>query len=430
MRFKRFLAIALSAIIAVSVMGAAVFGIDAEATPNYNIKISKKEKYVSSREVTNDPEKEDITMILVIGQSNSTTEVGYPTELAAVKNGNRDEVSEVTAVGLEKNKVYMATYGKTISELNDSNDVATLIENEHVGGYSSSLGKKWNELTGEKVVIVQAAVGATCMHQWVKDGKQYHCRDSFDDSHYVSHYQNAVNQFNTCYNNLKDKYNIKHSFYVWNQGENDESNYNGYKHQVDINSKEKYFEAYKTMHEDLLNELPLDFGGINVVRSHNGKNSMQLTIARSAQYMAANVLPGCYMASRIFETCTKSMMQLEAEGSFGIHALQKTYNAVGTDAAINLYNAVTGSSDGLKSVELITDNDNYGVIKSRFNGKGVLVAGSDELNKGEKVSVAVSPCGDYTVSYSVDDDDTCVDDFGTPDDSVFEQNDTLNIALS
>ncbi|MGN0114512.1 MAG: hypothetical protein ACI396_04250, partial [Acutalibacteraceae bacterium] len=76
------------------------------------------------------------------------------------------------------------------------------------------------------------------------------------------------------------------------------------------------------------------------------------------------------------------------------------------------------------------DNDNYGVIKARFNGKGILVAGSDELSKGEKVSVAVSPCGDYTVSYLVDDDDTCVDDFGTPADSVFEQNDTLNIALS
>ncbi|MGN0114136.1 MAG: hypothetical protein ACI396_02300, partial [Acutalibacteraceae bacterium] len=184
------------------------------AAAKYNINISNKEKYVFSREITDDADKEDITMILVIGQSNSTTGVGYPCELSAIKNGHRDEVSEVTTIP-EKNTVYMAKYGQTITTLSESNDVATLIENEHIGGYSAALGKKWNELTGEKVVIVQAAVGASGMHEWVKDYTKYACACGHSNNHYAK----AVNQFNACYNALKDNYNIKHSFYIWNQGE-------------------------------------------------------------------------------------------------------------------------------------------------------------------------------------------------------------------
>ena len=395
------------------------------AAAKYNINISNKEKYVSSREITDDSGKEDITMILVIGQSNSTTAVGYPCELTAVNKGNRDEVSEVTTTP-EKNTVFMAKYKQTITSLGDSNDVATLIENEHIGGYSAALGKKWNELTGEKVVIVQAAVGASGMHEWVKDNTKYACACGHSNNHYAK----AVNQFNACYNALKENYNIKHSFYIWNQGEHDERYYAQKKDLIDINSSEKYYEAYKSMHEDLLNDLPLDFGGINIARANDHSNSMYLTIARIGQYKAINELKGCYLASRLFENATKDDMDQTAEGSYGIHAIQKTYNAMGTDAATNLYNAVLGNNGGLKSIEIIKNNGRSGAIKSQFNGKGELITGSSVIGKDEEISIAVSPCGDYKVSFSVNGDSSLVDDFGTPVDSAFSDSNTMNISCS
>lgn len=390
---------------------------------NYNITVSQKEKHVSSREVTNDPNKEDITMVLVIGQSNATTGVGYPCELRAIANGNRDEVTEVTATP-DANTVFMAKYGETITELNNSNDVKTLIENDHIGGFSSAMGKKWNELTGEKVVIVQAAKGARGMHEWVKDNTKYACVCGHNDTLYAD----AVSQFTTCYNALKENYNIKHSFYVWNQGEHDDNYYS--KENVDINSKEKYYEAYKSMHEDLLADLPLDFGSINIARSHYSTNTKFLSVSRLGQYKAINTLKGCYMASRFFENTTASDMDTTAEGSYGIHATQKTYNAWGVDSAQNLYNIVSGNNENLESVELITNSGKNGVTKAQFNADGELTSGSDTLTADEVIAPAVQPFGDFKVTYSVNGDKSKVDAFGTPDASVFESGDYVKISVT
>ena len=375
---------------------------------NYNVNVSNKPAYVSNRTVTNDSGKEDITMILVIGQSNSTTGVGYACELNAIANGHRSAVTEVTATPAA-NTVFMAKYGETISSLNSSCDVANLISSDHIGGYSSAMGKKWNELTGEKVVIVQAAKGARGMHEWVKDNSKYSCVCGHNDSLY----SDTVTQFNTCYNALKDNYNIKHSFYVWNQGEHDD------KYSAEgaaINSNQEYFEAYKSMHEDLLADLPLDFGAINIARSHYGANSMYLSVSRSAQYRAANELTGCYLGSRLFETTTSADMDQTAEGSYGIHATQKTYNRWGVNAAEKVYQIL--GNNGLKSVEILKNNSQSGVTKAKFNANGDLLSGSDTLTSGEELAYAVEPRGNYKVTYSIDGDTNLVDGFGSPKSNV------------
>ena len=388
---------------------------------NYNITVSQKEKYVSNRTITNDPQKENITMILVIGQSNATTGVGYPCELKAIANGHRDEVTEVTTTP-EANTVFMAKYGQTLTSLN-SNDVATLIENDHIGGFSASMGKKWHDLTGEKVVIVQAAKGARGMHEWVKDNTTYSCMCGHNDALYSE----SVNQFNTCYNALKDNYNIKHSFYIWNQGEHDD---NYYSKGADINSKEKYYEAYKSMHEDLLADLPLDFGSINIARSHYSTNTMFLSVSRLGQYKAINTLKGCYLASRLFETTTSADMDQTTEGSSGIHATQKTYNAWGKDAAENLYDTVSGNSDTLDRVEIIKNVSKKGETKAVFNANGELISGSDVLTQGEQLGFAVEPHGDWRVTYSFNGDKSKVDAFGTADDSVFSSGEEVKIRVT
>ena len=410
-------------ILLISLVATMIVVSKANESGNYTIKISNKEKYVSNRTVTNDPNKDDITMILVIGQSNSTTVVGYPKELDAIANGHRSSVTEVTATPAA-NTVFMAKYGETISELNSSNDVANLISSDHIGGYSAAMGKRWNELTGEKVVIVQAAKGSRGMHEWVKDPENYTCTCGHSDALYSA----TISQFNACYNALKDNYNIKHSFYVWNQGEHDDkfSSQSG----VTINSKEKYYQAYKSMHENLLADLPLDFGGINIARSHYGDNTKYLSTSRLGQYEATNKLPGCYLASRFFENTTTSDMDQTAEGSYGIHATQKTYNKWGKDAAEKIYDIAFDQNDGLKAVEILKNNSQTGAIKARFNADGDLLSGSNTLSSGETLAFVPQPSGDYTVSFSVDGDESKVDDFGTPNASVFSANPQLKINVT
>ena len=390
---------------------------------DFNINISNKPQYVSNRTITNEPNKEDITMILVIGQSNSTTGVGYACELKAIANNHRSEVTEVTTTP-KPNTVYMAKYGETISELNSSNDLSNLIPKDKIGGYSSALGTRWNELTGQKVVIVQAAVGSSGIHEWVKDPQNYTCTCG----HYNKHYPNAVSQFSTCYDALKDKYNIKNSFYIWNQGEHDD-NYSP-KAGVDINSKEKYYEAYKSMHEDLLKDLPLDFGAINMGRSHYGSNSMYLSVSRLGQYEAVNNLPGCYLASRLFENTTKEDMDQTTEGSSGIHATQKTYNAWGKDAAEVIYNSLFADNDGIETIEVLKNNNKTGEIKAQFNTNGKVVLGGNVVLKNEEIAVVPVPMGNYKVTFSVDGDESKVDAFGTPDSSIFDAEKQVKMSVS
>lgn len=420
---KKFMSIALSILLAVMFVGSATlstFATDNNAT--LTLKVKNKTEYTKTREVVKDETKEDISLILVIGQSNSTYIVGYKTELMDVSEGIVTEVSEVTATP-EKGTVFSSARQTPITELNDSNDVSTRIENESFGGYSAALGKTWYEKTGQKVVLVQAAVGATCMHLWTKDQSGYTCACGRTEALY----EKAVSAYQASYDALKENYNIVNTGYIWNQGENDEA-YSG-KSGVTINSASAYYDAYKSMHNNLMVDLPLDFGSIAVVRSDSrgdtAADSMYFTVAREAQYKLCNDIDNLCMASRIFETCDRNEdMQNTDNGSNGIHALQKTYNRVGADAAENILKFI-GETDADKFTTVSLFNQ-AGNLVAKFNQNGELIEGGNIFITKQKLIVAVDTLGTKNTLSFVDENDV-ISEYGLISSTVFLNYNAVNL---
>ena len=120
------------------------------------------------------------------------------------------------------------------------------------------------------------------------------------------------------------------------------------------------------MHDTLVRETGVQFGGLIVVRSHwtgeTARDSMALTIARAAQYALCQTIPGLYMISRMPETCARSMMS-----PAGIHYSQKTFNAMGAEAAWNLGKMLSGA---LPEPEGISLYGRYGSCLAKFGKDG------------------------------------------------------------
>ncbi len=385
----------------------------ADATLTVKIKSGEIDVFKSDRPY--DKNKKDISLILVTGQSNFTTSVGFGGEFQYYLDGKTSVIPEEPTLP-EAGTVYS---GSTVTELTDARDVSNLANSANMtsamGGVSPSFGKKWHELTGTTVVFVQAAVGAVGVHEWVPDTSVYEC----ECGHENQLYSRAVAAYKTSYEALSKKYNIVYTGYIWNQGEHDEVFGNSTEYpKTTINSDKAYYEAYKSMHEGFMSELDLDFGGISVVRADKenayASGSMSLTIARNAQYKLCNDIDSLYMLSTISETCDHSMM----DQSNTIHYAQKTFNLMGADMATNLYsylglgnvNEFTGASVYGPKGDLIVEFDKDGnALGETVQGKGIL---------GDHILAKVSTLGNnYTVfgfefkAGEVDLSD-CIDEFG------------------
>ena len=153
--------------------------------------------------------------------------------------------------------------------------------------------------------------------------------------------------------------------------------------EMSVDTTEEYYDAYKVMHDSFMSELPLDFGSIAVVRSHFKATSMHFTLAREAQYKLCNDLDNLCMASRVFETCTKNDMHNTSAGGSGIHALQKTYNRVGTDSANNVLEFI-GELEAPKFTTVSVFNQD-GKVEAKFNQEGSVIAGDDIFTAAQTV---------------------------------------------
>ena len=366
---------------------------DATSTAVLTAQVSPKPVVASGREIDYDPAKEDITMILVIGQSNATYQVGYPDELQAVADGYISEISELP-VTPEKGTVYSSE--AAVSDLTDRLDVATLIEEQKIGGFTPAFGTAWHAATGEKVVFIQAAVGGTMMKDWIKDPASGQAL-----------YSNAVRRFKVSYNSLKKKYNIVHTGYLWNQGESDDY----LSPEETVTSAQTYYDYYTSMHNDLMEELPLDFGGMLMVRALGcGRDTATLNGVRAAQYRLCNEIDNLYIASRVFETCGADMMLMDEMN--GIHALQKTYNLAGNEAAASLLNILqlNGEQPQLTGVSLY----NAGGEKiAAFDETGTQISGDAARDCLGPVFAVAEPLGvPCKITWTVNGETAQTDGFG------------------
>ncbi|MBO5747233.1 MAG: hypothetical protein J6S13_09145 [Clostridia bacterium] len=307
-----------------------------DATLTIKVKKGEVTKFKSNRPY--DDSKEDITIILVTGQSNFTTSVGFSSEYGGVANGKIANFSEVPVIP-EKGTCYSSGYRSAITVLSDDRDMNKLCDasrlDNTLGGVSPSFGIEWNKLTGTKVVFVQAAVGAVGVHEWTPNPDDYICECNSNTQLYAK----AVEIYKSSYNALSKNYNIVYTGYIWNQGEHEEV-YGKPECQSTVNSDQGYYDAYKSMHYGFMSELGLDFGGISVVRADKAgataQGSMSLTIARNAQYKLCNDIDNLFMISTMSETCAASA-PLDMDKTNTIHYSQATFNKMGADCASNLY---------------------------------------------------------------------------------------------
>ena len=326
-----------------------------------------------------DPDKEDISLILIIGQSNFTTGVGFASEWSYYVGGNTDKAPEAPIVP-NAGTAYSSRYQTAITELTESRDMFYISDASNgtatLGGFTPPFAATWSAVTNTKTVFIQMAQGSTGMHEWTPNPTDYTCICKGNGKGLL--YANAVEQYKTSFDALSKKYNIVYTGYIWNQGEHDEAA--GSQAGVTINSDKAYYDAYKSMHDGLMRELGLDFGAISVVRSHNkgttAADSNSHTIARAAQYKLCNDIENLYMVSTVSETCDSSMM----DQSNTIHYSQSVLNVMGTEAAQNLYKSL-GLSDTPAEYTGVKVYSGDGSLIGAFDEEGRLTEGTDTLTR-------------------------------------------------
>lgn len=346
-----------------------------------------------------DAAKEDISLILVIGQSNFTHMAGFAWEYSHYYIKQISPVVPTDPTLPAPGTAYSFNRNTSIFKLNEAHDMSYLSSPERktscIGGVTPAFAKRWNELTGTKVVFIQAAVEATGIHEWVADPQNYKCNcDNYGGG---TCFSLAAMTYKTAYMSLSHDYNIVHTGYIFNQGEHDEKKRQG----ATVNDDQSYYDAYKSMHESFTSLLDLDFGGISVVRANAAGDtkeaSTSYTKARYAQYKLCNDIDNLYMLSTVSETCSRDMMD---QGNT-VHYSQKVFNDMGTDMANNLYSRLglgeTNAYDGIKIYA------KSGELLTHIGADGTLLAGTDELtskNTDSRILIRSSALGrDDAISY-------------------------------
>lgn len=344
---------------------------------NITVTAIDREKFSTNR--PKDPNKENISLILVTGQSNFTTSVGYSAEYGAYRDGKTTNMPEAPVVP-QQGIAYSFGTSATSFKLDSSRDMNTLCRTDRsgvLGGVTPSFAIQWNGLTGTKVVFIQAAVGAVGVHEWTPDPSKYECTCANNGKGQL--YANAVNAYTRALVELSEQYNIAYTGYIWNQGEHDEVY--GKKDGVTIRDAKGYYDAYKEMHEGFMGTLGLDFGGISVVRANDAgataEGSNSYTIARAAQYKLCNDIDDLYMLSTISETCSHAMMD---QGNT-IHYSQTVFNMMGAEMADSLFSLL--KIDAVREYEGIRIYGYNGFTIAKFDASGKLVSGNSVVSRSD-----------------------------------------------
>ncbi len=382
-----------------------------------NLTEKNSNKVVSNRDIAYDENKEDVIIILITGQSNSGTngylqeyEYKYTTIHGGATHPNWEITAEPTRP--EKGTVF---FGSTVTELNDKTDVYYKTDTAKgastMGGYSPAMGKALHDATGAKIVFVQASKGAVGMHEWTPEPEKYECPCGENGGGVL--YSQAIANFTKTYQTLEKDYNIIATAYVYNQGEHEE--YTPYiTSDATVHDDEGYYNALLEMHNGFLSECELDCGGIYMPRSYYDRylgsepgltdieqNSRRPSMARAAQYAAAQKVDRFFIFSNISETIWRDG-ELKPDPTNSIHYSQGAYNAIGAQNADSVlkYFGFTKASE----FEGIKVFNKKGVELCTFDKDGKLVSGNDVINfstDNSKLYIRIDPTGTmYTLNYS------------------------------
>lgn len=344
-------------------------------------------------------EKAHINLFLVTGQSNAqgcyANSTANDAELLAAQLANVEAIGQDGIIysydfhpRSSNTEVYALRY-----TLYDMNTVAKQ-------GFQNSLGKKWYELSGEKVVFLQTAYSGAPIQSWLDTETQpeagkYGGRNFYDDT------QKAYADLIPL---LADNYEIIRTANFWNQGGTAMASI--YSHSLGnyINSgdegfdpsklmtDEEYYELFMLMHNDMKKDFGIEFCGIFLNRVTPGATSSEnkalqshtdMVPIRSAQYGLHNTVPEVSLVSRVGDYAKRTTWQDKTDPGWGFvdsdntHFTQIGYNERGRVAAEAAFEIWLGDT-AAESVEIVAQNG-----RDRLTAKDTI-----EIKEGEEYRLA------------------------------------------
>ncbi|MBP3304585.1 MAG: hypothetical protein J6L24_01310 [Oscillospiraceae bacterium] len=303
-------------------------------------------------------------------------------------------------------------------------------------GFSPALGRTWYNLTGEKTLMIQTAVGGAPIEAWMKPEGNTRYTYGNNKSNF---YETTYNAFQHCLgliNAADSGYELNHVYAYWLQGETGMgSTYNPNKLGAgvgdwDFGSKEhildsqEYYEIFMKNMEYFEEDFGCEFMGILLVRAIQevcSPESVQMQLltdlvpARAAQYALHNsngtnisiVSRVCDIA-RMISWGDRTDPGWGLMGSGNLHYNQAGHNENGVQAAINTFGVLYG-----------------GEVREAYDIEIIAENGRDRINEGEtlgviagessRIAAMVLPMYTDTpiVSYEVADTSVCtVDKYG------------------
>lgn len=309
-------------------------------------------------------------------------------------------------------------------------------------GFSPALGKQWYKLSGEKVMMLQTAIGSTPIEAWTKDPSLMF--------YGIDCYAQTVDLFNT----YKAKFTAESSDFemnrvmaFWLQGETCEEyvydsgeftwehkngvpnykyhgDWRGAKNPDELMSAKQYNEYFLSMVDSLKQDVGLEFIGILPVRAMSSVSSPE---NREAQTLTDLVpVRAAQFALNFMGRDDISVVTLKTEigrtegyfdhavpgwgymGSSNVHYNQLGYNAIGKDAAKNAFAMFSADSDTAAISIEVVDKDG----QTHLANGGVITA---EMGRTHQITAYVMPlfAANTKLSFSVADESVAtVDEYG------------------
>lgn len=274
-----------------------------------------------------------INIFLIVGQSNSA---------GTYDSGLSNEMGRKAVAKPQKGTVYCAEGLSTPYDMNRGRV-----------GYAGAVGKRWYELTGEKSIVVQTAVGGSAIERWEENGDLY---------------RNTLAAYSKLYNQYTAEdstYEIIRTGYFWCQGETAQiwTWKNGGWDQSGsyIMTADDYYARFMKNHENFVNDMNVEFGSILLVRavaqaaSRESQKTQYLTdlvAPRVAQYTIHNTTdPSIIIASRVGEIARTSTAPDKDAPGFGymgpenLHYSQIGYNVAGEEMADSIFGLYSATAD-------------------------------------------------------------------------------------
>lgn len=308
-------------------------------------------------------------------------------------------------------------------------------------GFSPALGKQWYNLTGEKSMMLQTAIGSTPIEAWTKNpALKFFGIDCYAEN--LERFNFYKNKFNAADSNFV----LKHVYAFWAQGEtcqeftylpqqfvwehkNGTPNYPYIGDWVAISTEHpamtaaQYNGFFMSMVEDLRKDTGLEFIGIMPVRSQYSvsseanRASQQLTDlvpSRAGQYALNNMgdsdISFVTLKTELARTANYPDVNAEGYGWIGcnnIHFTQKGYNAIGKDAADNAVAKLYGKAVSATELKVIgTDGK-----KTYDDGATIIMSNGDTLQI-TAIALPLYAC-DTAITYTSSDSSVfTVDEYG------------------